>query len=32
MPKTDFSFYGKDLQQRTKTGNVSKTKTYRGVR
>jgi len=32
MPKTDFSFYGKDLQQRTKTGNVSKTQTFRGVR
>ncbi|GAF85710.1 unnamed protein product, partial [marine sediment metagenome] len=32
MPKTDFSFYGKDLQQRTKTGNVSKTETFRGVR
>jgi len=26
------SFYGKDLQQRTKTGNVSKTQTFRGVR
>jgi len=32
MPTTDMSFYGNDLQQRTKTGSVTKTKTFRGVR
>ena len=32
MPKTDMSFYGKDLQQRVKEGNITKTTTFRGVR
>jgi hypothetical protein len=32
MPQTDMSFYGKDLQQRTKTGSTTKTTTFRGVR
>jgi hypothetical protein len=32
MPTTDMSFYGKDLQQRIKTGSTTKTTTFRGVR
>lgn len=32
MPKTDMSFYGKDLQQRTKTGSITKTEIFRNVR
>ena len=32
MPKIDMSFFGKDLQQRVKEGNITKTTTFRGVR
>lgn len=32
MPKTDLSFYGKDLQQRVKEGNITRKTTFRSVR
>lgn len=32
MPHTDLSFYGKELQQRTKQGNITRKTIYKGIR